>query len=81
MILSYKEHAFMKDLLNKIEGLLKEKGAEVTSFYEAVANPTMDGVRAGVEVARKEKQRARKKAFGDKALDKKGQKKRNFQRR
>jgi len=29
----------------------------------------------------KEKQRARKKAFGDKASDKKGQKKRNFQRR
>lgn len=54
LLVSYKEHGFMTHLLDNAVACLKEAGVEAVPFFAAVANPTMDEVRAGVELAQKE---------------------------
>ncbi len=55
LLVSYKEHGYMKSLLEDATSWLNDSGVEVVPFFEAVANPTMNGVEQGVALARNEK--------------------------
>jgi alcohol dehydrogenase YqhD (iron-dependent ADH family) len=55
LLVSYADYGFMKDTLDKVVALCKEKGVEVIPFYAAVANPLMSDIEAGVKVARAKK--------------------------
>jgi alcohol dehydrogenase YqhD (iron-dependent ADH family) len=55
LLVSYADYGFMKETLDKVVALCKEKGVEVVPFYAAVANPLMSDIEAGVKVARAKK--------------------------
>lgn len=55
LIVSYKEHAFMQELLSTACALLKEQGVNPVCFFEARANPTLAEVEAGTLLAREQK--------------------------
>lgn len=52
LLVSYKDHSYMADLLASITTDLEGNGITVTSFYEASVNPTLKQVEAGVEICR-----------------------------
>ena len=55
LVVSYKDHGFLQKPLDTAVALCQENGVAAVTFYEAVANPTMDEVEAGVALARREK--------------------------
>lgn len=55
LLVSYKDHDFMRPTIDRVISLCKEGGVEVVPFFEVVANPTIDGVRAAVSLAIQEK--------------------------
>ena len=55
LVVSYKDHGFMQKTLDTVTTLCKENGIDTVAFYEAVANPTMTEIEAGVALARIEK--------------------------
>ena len=55
LLVSYADCGFMKETLDKVVALCKEKGVAVVPFYAAVANPLMSDIEAGAKLARKEK--------------------------
>jgi alcohol dehydrogenase YqhD (iron-dependent ADH family) len=54
LIVSYKEQFILEDLLEKVTGILNNNEIESVSFYEVTANPTIEQVRQGIEVCKKE---------------------------
>lgn len=55
LLVSYKDHEFLTKTLDTVVALCREQGVATVPFFEAVANPTMDEVEAGVALARREK--------------------------
>lgn len=55
LLLSYRDHDFMRPLLDKAIRLLEEAGAEVAPFFEIVANPMLSTIEKAVDLCRKEK--------------------------
>jgi alcohol dehydrogenase YqhD (iron-dependent ADH family) len=54
LVVSYKDHTFMQKTLHTVVTLCRENGVATVPFYEAVANPTMTEIEAGVALAKKE---------------------------
>jgi alcohol dehydrogenase YqhD (iron-dependent ADH family) len=52
MIVSYKEHALLKPVLDKATALMEAAGVSVISFLEVEPNPEITTVAAGVELAK-----------------------------
>lgn len=50
LLVSYARHDFFADLLSKVESLLAEAGAQVTTYYGISENPKMSEVAAGVDL-------------------------------
>lgn len=51
-LVSYKEQNFLQPLMDKIEGLLKEEGLNVFTFYEAEPNPEITTIARGADYCR-----------------------------
>ncbi|MCY2931704.1 MAG: iron-containing alcohol dehydrogenase [Planctomycetota bacterium] len=51
LLVSYKEHAFFRALLDGVTAQMQQAGMTVTPFFEVTANPLMSQVRAGVVAA------------------------------
>lgn len=51
-VVSYKELTFLKPLMDKVEGMLRQDGMEVFPFYEVEQNPEINTVKRGVEFCR-----------------------------
>ena len=45
LLVSYKEHDFLKELLSKLESILQDAGVKVVPFFEVTANPRMCQIR------------------------------------
>ena len=54
MLVSYKEHAALADLLEKLRQMLAAKGVGVVEFYEVTPNPRIGQCRRGVEACKAE---------------------------
>jgi alcohol dehydrogenase YqhD (iron-dependent ADH family) len=54
LLVSYKEHGFFRELLEKIESMLKSEGVISIPFFEVTANPRMSQVSDGVKLCKKE---------------------------
>ncbi len=54
LLVSYKEHDFFSDLLDKIQSMLEEEHLEVIPFFEVTANPRIGQVSNGVNVCKGE---------------------------
>ncbi len=54
LIVSYEEHSFMVELLDKIRELIAAEGVETVDFFQVCDNPEVAMVSAGVELARTE---------------------------
>ncbi|MDP7286441.1 MAG: iron-containing alcohol dehydrogenase [Phycisphaerae bacterium] len=54
IIVSYEDHAFIADLLDKIRSLIQAEGVETVDFFEVRDNPDVTMIAAGVELARNE---------------------------
>lgn len=52
LIVSYAQHAYMDDLLQRVEQALEGQGIAVTTHYVVTANPLLSHVRAGVALCR-----------------------------
>ena len=52
LVVSYKEHDFFVDLLNKVYSLLQDNGVKPVAFNEITANPLLSQVEAGVAKAK-----------------------------
>ncbi|MCP4375419.1 MAG: iron-containing alcohol dehydrogenase, partial [bacterium] len=54
LIVSYKEHAFMAELLDRARDLVRTAGVETVDFFEVCDNPEVAMVAAGIELAKGE---------------------------
>ena len=54
LVVSYEDHAFMTDLLDKIRDLVRAEGVETVDFFKVCDNPEVAMVAGGVELARSE---------------------------
>lgn len=54
MIVSYEEHSFLNELLEKIKTRLAENGIKAVEFYKVKANPHLSDVLDAVEICKKE---------------------------
>jgi alcohol dehydrogenase YqhD (iron-dependent ADH family) len=55
LIVSYKEHAFFSELLDRIRELIRAEGVDTVDFFQVCNNPEVTMIAAGVEMAKKEK--------------------------
>lgn len=51
-LVSYKDLAFLQPLMERIEGMLKDAGLNVYTFYEAEPNPEITTIAKGVELCK-----------------------------
>lgn len=54
LVVSYREHGFMTDLLARVLTRLQEAGMKSVPFYEIVANPMLSDVERGIAVAKEQ---------------------------
>lgn len=54
LLVSYEDHGFFVDLLNKVEKLANDNGVETVTHYKITANPKLTQVEAGVALAKAE---------------------------
>ncbi len=54
LIVSYEEHAFLTELLNRIQDLIRGAGVDTVDFFKVRDNPEISMIAAGVELAREE---------------------------
>jgi alcohol dehydrogenase YqhD (iron-dependent ADH family) len=54
LLVSYKEHDFLKELLSKLESILQDAGVKVVPFFEVTANPRMCQIHDGVGLCKDE---------------------------
>ena len=55
LVISYEQHDFFKDLLDRVEASLKANGVEVLTYYRVQANPLLCHVREAADICRNEK--------------------------
>jgi alcohol dehydrogenase YqhD (iron-dependent ADH family) len=53
-LVSYKDLAFLQPLMERIEGMLKDAGLNVYTFYEAEPNPEITTIAKGVELCKQQ---------------------------
>ena len=54
LIVSYEDHAFLTELLDRIRDLIRAEGVETVDFFEVRDNPEVAMVASGVELAKAE---------------------------
>ncbi|MFA0080334.1 iron-containing alcohol dehydrogenase [Vibrio artabrorum] len=54
LLVSYRNHDFMIELLNKAKKLIEDEGVKVSTFYDIVANPMLTTIEKAVDICRNE---------------------------
>ncbi|MDP6545134.1 MAG: iron-containing alcohol dehydrogenase [Phycisphaerae bacterium] len=54
LVVSYEDHAFLAELLDRIRDMIRAEGVETVDFFKVRDNPEVSMVAAGVELAKRE---------------------------
>ena len=55
LVVSYSEHSFISDLLDRVSASLLDNGVSVTTFYKVQANPLISHIREAISICREKK--------------------------